>query len=676
MMITTKLFQAPHPLVTCLCSWPDRLSRTAGCSGRLWPWLLALVCGLGIHGRAHAQRSSEDAVAEASDAFGLSVGRESIGLYSATSARGFSPVQAGNLRIDGLYFDQVSANAVLPVRIVRSEAVHVGIAAQGYLFPAPTGVVDYRLRSPGEEPVASALAGYATYGEDYGELDFQAPLLRDVLTMGGGVGYTRNNAYDYAHQSVEWTGGWIARWQPTDSLVITPFWGITNHKEYGEKSADVFIDDAGYPRYRQVSLPGEPWAWWSFIYDTFGTTARLTLANDWQLSAGLFRSLAYSEGNTLPLLLNVNAAGQGDFAVLQSPPNSSGSTSGEVRLARTFATGALRHTLYARITGRDSSIESGGVQTPLLGAASTQALPDVPRPVFQFPPNTDVKVRQLTPGVAYAGRWPEVGQLTLGLQQVYYHRTVEAPGTASASDSSSPLLYNAAAAAFLTQRLVLYSSYTRGFEEIGIAPLNAVNRYMPVPAQQTWQVDGGLRYQLLPKLQLVAGVFQIDKPYFNLDLDNVFRLVGNTSNRGAEFSVTGDITERLNVVLGLVLIDPRVQYQSGTVAGPTNVVAIGPIPGYMSAYLQYHPQMIPGLILGATLQTTSSRYAVYPDVNLPAVTTLGADVRYKTRLLARNATFWLETYNLSDAYALSPSANRQLTSLDARRFELSLVIDL
>ncbi len=285
-------------------------------------------------------------------------------------------------------------------------------------------------------------------------------------------------------------------------------------------------------------------------------------------------------------------------------------------------------------------------------------------------------MRQLTPGLAYAGLWPQVGQLTLGIQKVYYHRTVEAPGTPSASDSSSPLLYNAAATVFLTQRLVVYSSYTRGFEEIGIAPLNAVNRYMPVPAQQTWQVDGGLRYQLLPKLQLVAGVFQIDKPYFNLDLQNVFRLVGSTSNRGAEFSLTGDITERLNVVLGVVLIDPTVQYQSGAVLGPTNVVAIGPIPGYMSAYFQYHPLAIPGLILGATVQTTSSRYAVYPDVNLPEVTTLGTDVRYKTQLFGKNATFWLEAYNLTDAYALSPSANRQLTSLDARRFELSLVVDL
>ncbi len=46
-------------------------------------------------------------VTQAEDAFGFSVGRESLGIYNAGNARGFSPTAAGNLRIDGLYFDQV-----------------------------------------------------------------------------------------------------------------------------------------------------------------------------------------------------------------------------------------------------------------------------------------------------------------------------------------------------------------------------------------------------------------------------------------------------------------------------------------------------------------------------------------------------------------------------------------
>ena len=46
-----------------------------------------------------AGRSDDNAVRQAEDAFGTSVGRESIGLYNAGSVRGFSPIAAGNARM-------------------------------------------------------------------------------------------------------------------------------------------------------------------------------------------------------------------------------------------------------------------------------------------------------------------------------------------------------------------------------------------------------------------------------------------------------------------------------------------------------------------------------------------------------------------------------------------------
>jgi hypothetical protein len=52
-------------------------------------------------------RSQENAVRQASDAFGTVVGREAVGLYNAELERRFSPLRAGNVRLDGLYFDTV-----------------------------------------------------------------------------------------------------------------------------------------------------------------------------------------------------------------------------------------------------------------------------------------------------------------------------------------------------------------------------------------------------------------------------------------------------------------------------------------------------------------------------------------------------------------------------------------
>src|SRR5580700_6321164 len=100
-----------------------------------------------------AQRANENAVTAAEDAFGTSVGFQSVGLYSANDARGFSPQQAGNLRIEGLYFDQQTY--ATSDCMVREATMRIGIAAQSYSFPAPTGIADFSLRTPGETEVLS-----------------------------------------------------------------------------------------------------------------------------------------------------------------------------------------------------------------------------------------------------------------------------------------------------------------------------------------------------------------------------------------------------------------------------------------------------------------------------------------------------------------------------------------
>src|SRR6185437_3972968 len=86
------------------------------------------------------------------------------------------------------------------------------------------------------------------------------------------------------------------------------------------------------------------------------------------------------------------------------------------------------------------------------------------RPDFAFSPMTDVRTIQWTPGVAYRGAWRDVAQLSLGVQKVYYERTVATGAYPTVSYSTSPLLLSATASAQLTRDLLVYGSYTRGFE--------------------------------------------------------------------------------------------------------------------------------------------------------------------------------------------------------------------
>src|SRR3954447_23425718 len=127
---------------------------------------VALAC---MSNAAHAQsRSDDNAVTQAEDAFGFSVGRESLGIYNAGNARGFSPTAAGNVRIDGLYFDPIFC---LPGPLVDSVGIKVGLSAQGYPFAAPSGIVDQTLRKPGDKNGASIVTNFDHYGSLGVEVD-------------------------------------------------------------------------------------------------------------------------------------------------------------------------------------------------------------------------------------------------------------------------------------------------------------------------------------------------------------------------------------------------------------------------------------------------------------------------------------------------------------------------
>src|SRR5215216_5992540 len=96
----------------------------------VWNQLAVVAAMVGGSGEAFAQdRSDDNAITQAEDAFGFSVGREAIGIYGPGNARGFSPTAAGNVRIDGLYFDPAFG---LQNILVDSTSIKVGLSAQGY----------------------------------------------------------------------------------------------------------------------------------------------------------------------------------------------------------------------------------------------------------------------------------------------------------------------------------------------------------------------------------------------------------------------------------------------------------------------------------------------------------------------------------------------------------------
>lgn len=607
--------------------------------------ILPLI-SLALAGPALAQRVTDNAAADAEDAFGTSIGNERVGLYSASDVRGFSPVTANNIRLEGLYIDRP---ANFTDRLVMSNVVRVGLTAQNYLFPAPTGIVDYRLRPSGNETILSVMGGINSWGGGRLELDAQIPIVKDRLSVAAGVaGFVEQLAS--GQQAFFGSYAIIPRWRPSDSIEIIPFWSRIDL--WNREATPLYTPGGAFlpPPVKRRFYPGPEWADQRNIVQHYGGIARIKPGPGWLVAAGLFRSTSLSPVNHAQNFTDLQPDGTARRLVIVDPPQSLAGNSGELRVSRTITAGPLRHTLHASLRGRERlSLYGGGVRVDY-GRGPVEALLDVPAPDVTPGRQTREQVRQGIAGLAYDGRWDGVGALSLGLQRTWYNKSVARPATPEALTRDVAWLPNATLAMTLTDRLAVYGSYTRGLEESGIAPDSAANRTEALPAILTSQVDAGLRWKAPGGLSIVAGLFQVQKPYFAADAANVFRELGDVRHRGLELSAAGTLASGLTIVAGGVLMTPEVTGEA-VAAGRVGPRAIGQTGRLLTLSTQYAVPGAAGLALTLNVTHRGTRAADTRNlVELPARTLVDAGFRYRFALGSAPALLRVQMQNLTNTY--------------------------
>ncbi len=618
---------------------------------------------------ALAQRTGENAVASAQDAFGTSVGNERVGLYSPQAARGFSPVQAGNVRINGMYFDyQTDLNQ----RLISGNNVRVGLTAQGYPFPAPTGVADFSLRLPGEEAVASMVAGIGPFGGPRLEVDAQLPVT-ETLGVAAGFGVNREEQYNGGRRRFI-TAAAVARWRPAENIEIIPFWSMQDNQ--GDEGQPIIFTAGAYlpPRIERRRYFGPEWAEnesQGFNYGLLSTAS----FGDWTLRAGAFRSVSHQMRNFNVFFLNTSPGGEADRAVVQEEGRRFQSTSGELRLTRQLPEGERLHLVHLMTRGRMQDRRLGGSQRFNFGRGRIDEPILAPEPDFTPGPQTTDKVRQATVGVGYEGRWRDVGELSLGIQRSFYQKAVVRPSGALPVSKASPWLFNGTLSVIASRDLVFYAGYTRGLEESPVAPEIAVNRGEAPPAIITEQMDAGFRYAITPALRLVAGVFDVRKPYFALDPARVFRELGEVRNRGIEVSLAGQITPRLNIVLGGVFLDANVSGDAVDLGliGRRPVASTGRT---ITGALNWNVPWVEGLSLDLAYESTSDRIANAANTFvIPARYAAAIGGRYRFDLVDKPATLRAQVASVNDAYGFNNLGEGFYYNLP-RRFQMSLTVDV
>ncbi len=522
---------------------------------RISPVAVAAVFATLPAGAAWAQHASDNPVNSADDAFGLSLGLEKVGLYSPGSVRGFSPISAGNARIDGMYFDLQGEPSN---RVVEGSAIHVGVSEIGYPFPAPTGIADYTLRNVGgDTPSATIIASAGPY-EAWGiSIDGSVPLAgKDlVLPIGASVQLSTQSTTDGLFYpgmtSRVMSVGATPQWTPNSRVTVRAL--VDWQQTTAAKTVPEFFAAGDFlPPLIAKGYVAQNWAKGQNTTINLGVLVDAQLTDNWLLRAGIFRSTNDNPSGFADLYTGIQPNGQSEHVVVGFPDQNASSTSGEVRLTGTFLTGDWRQQVIVSARGRATTSRYGGEDVVDVGPAAIGTIVQVPEPDFTFSARSVDRAQLWSVGVAYRVDWRSQGVLELGVQKENYRETAATPGNPKSEIAAQPFRAYANGAFAITPQLTLYAGYTQGLENSGVAPNSASNSGAVLPASLTWQVDLGARYAVTPKLKINAGVFELQKPYFNLDTSNIDRELGVQQARGIEFSVAGEVIENLNVNIGIL----------------------------------------------------------------------------------------------------------------------------
>jgi iron complex outermembrane recepter protein len=622
----------------------------------------ALMLAASTLNTVRAQHASDDPVASANDGFGLTLGLESIGLYGPGFVRGFNPQTAGNVRIDGLYFDQ---QGPLSNRVVEGSTIRIGVSEIGYAFPAPTGIVDYNLRHPGNgTPTATVVASAGPFQAHGVSVDGSLPLNSAQLQLPMGASYQISTQTPFGGPNPGYTStvvnvGATPQWKPNDRLTFRGLFDWT--RTTSAKTLPIVLTAGDYqPPETPRGYYGQNWAEGRSLAENFGGIVTAQLSREWSLAAGIFRSVADNPISYTDLYLNTQPNGSAEQFIVGNPDQSTSSTSGEVRLRGHFGAGSWRQDLVLLARGRDTLALYGGSDVIDLGAALIDQRVQVSEPAFTYSARTHDRTELWSAGIAYRAQWQGRGDFAFGIQQENYSKEVNSPALPETHLTDRPLRAHGTTALALSDRATAYAGYTQGLEDSGVASSSAENRGAILPDARTWQADAGIRYLPNPRVKFIAGVFEIEKPYFNLDTGHVDRALGLQRATGLELSASGEVIRNFSVAAAVLWGEVKVIGPNLKAEG-VGSIALNQARLTATINASYIFPRVPALSADIAILHFGSYPASIDDVaQAPGATVAALGGRYRFKILGAPSTLRVQVQNLTNAYFWNLAFNAPL----------------
>ena len=605
------------------------------------------VAGLLVAGPAAAQ---DNAVSSAADAFGERAGIEQSGLYTESQVRGFDLNDSGAYRIDDAYF---SRGGALDDTVLSGVGVRVGVNAARLAYPAPSGVVNYRLREAGPTNELRLGAGFRDFGTRVVQGDVS--LRAGALSFAGGFAWRPLWRLPKGEEGQATNFGVVAVWDVAPSHRLRAF-GSVNKRHYDGDYAVIASGGSIPPNLRKLHQYSPDWAHTAAKTTNLGLLYRGEL-HGFTVDASAFRSI-FAIDNADNTLISSDAQGNSTATTLRTPKRTFKlSNTGEFRLGRGFDTGTFEHRFTLSLRGRHTTTELASSLAIPLGAfdLGTSNPPDVPERPWSGTRGEDI-VKQYTASAGYGLTWRDRVQLRFGVHRTRYDKAVLSTSGVSSERISNTTNFNVSAVVNLTDRAAIFGSWVTGLEESGSAPASAVNREEVLPPVETEQFELGARYALSPKLILIAALFDVSKPSQGFRLDRTFGVVGDVRHRGFEASIAGEITRETSVLAGFVVFQSKLtgELVDAGVVG-SHDVGVSQFVANATIVRRFGKNWS----LDATISHLGERWAdTANSFKAPAVTTFNLGARHSFKLGGRPADVRILGSNLlgEEGYLVAPSS--------------------
>lgn len=480
------------------------------------------------------------------------------GFHARTEIRGFDVADGQNYRYNGLTFLR---QQLTPLENKERVEILKGLAAFEAGFAAPSGIVNYVTKRPGEAPITDLHLGFDQYGSALSHIDLSRRF------ADGAVGIRVNAAVEELHSYVEPANGnrqfasLAADWRLATGTLLSL---DAEHQQRDQVLQVSFRPDVNgrIPRnFDPRTFIGQSWANYDTDHSTVASRLQHALGTDWNLVLEANWNRTEHPFNEASMT-RIQDNGDATVSAFISDNTDRESRALRPMIQGRLQTGGIAHELVAGYAAQKTEANFGDSFSGEIGMSNLYnpvAIPD-PQPVLT-PSQAGFTIDDTGWFLQDVVAPSEVWQVHLGGRYATLEqRSVNAAGAESARYDKSRFTPNAALVFKPAPSISTYLSYIEGLENGGTAPQTAnglpvtnAGEVQPPLVSEQW--EAGLKAMVTSAIQGELSLFQIERPSNFIDASNTFVQEGNQVHRGVELSLTAQLTPSWTVLSSALWLD-------------------------------------------------------------------------------------------------------------------------